>query len=117
MPWKAVKSKNNSKIRHADEIYIFTLNNQFKCLEQQQIDLTIAEANAAKNNNIETNTEKVGNKINIYQNKSKIPYRKYITEKLLQNDKHIEKGKKIVTGNKNYVDIAAFGWKKYSLLG
>ena len=60
---KSCKIKNNSKIRHADEIYIFTLNNQFKCLEQQQIDLTIAEANAAKNNNIETNTEKIENKI------------------------------------------------------
>ena len=41
MPWKAVKTKNNSKIRQADEIDTSTLNNQFKCLEKHEIDFTI----------------------------------------------------------------------------
>ena len=45
----------------------------------------------------QTSTEISENKINIYQNKSKIPNRdnirpiKFITEKYLQNDKHVEK--------------------------
>ena len=44
----------------------------------------------------------MGNKINIYLNKSKIPNRENrkpnncITEKYLQNDKHIDKRKKIL---------------------
>ena len=47
--------------------------------------------------------EKVGNKINIYQNKSKIPNRKNrrpnncISEKYLENDKYREKRKKITS--------------------
>ena len=92
------KTTNNSKIRQADEIDTLTLNNQFKCREQQQIDFTI-ETDEVENINSETSTEKVGNKINIYQNKSKIPNREKrrlnncITEKYLQNDKHIEKRK------------------------
>ena len=51
---------------------------------------------------MQTSTEKVGNKINIYQNKSKILNcdsgrpNNCITEKYLENDKHIEKRKKIV---------------------
>ena len=45
------------------------------------------EINEAENINTETNTEKAGNKINVYQNKDKIPNResrrpnKCITEK------------------------------------
>ena len=67
--------------------------------------------------NTQTSLEKVGNKINIYQNKSKIPNRNNrrpnhcITEKYLQNDKHIEKRKKIVPVNRNYAFITTFGEK------
>ena len=112
IPWKAVKTKNNSKIHQADEINTLTVNNQFKCLEQQQIDITI-ETDEAENMNTEISTEKVGNKINMHQNKSKIPNRENrrpnncITEKYLQNDKHIEKRNQ-VSGNRNYADITAF---------
>ena len=61
-------------------------------------------------------TEKAGNKINIYQKKSKIPNHgnrrpsNWITEKYLQNDEHIEK-RKIVPANRNYAEINAFGEK------
>ena len=86
IPFKAVKTKSNSNIRQLDEIDTLALNNQFKCSEQQQMNFT-KEINEAENINTETNTEKAGNKINVYQNKDKIPNResrrpnKCITEK------------------------------------
>ena len=55
-----------------------------------------------ENINAETSTEKAGIKINIFQNKSKIPHSENrrptncITEKYLQNDKNREKRKKIL---------------------
>ena len=52
IPWKAVKTKNNSKIHQADEIDTLTLNNQFRYLEQQQIDFT-TEIDEAENINTE----------------------------------------------------------------
>ena len=70
----------------------------------------------------QTSTEKVGNKINISQNKSRIPNgnnrrpNNCITEKYLQNDKHVEKRKKIVPVNRNYAVITAFG-KKILIVG
>ena len=99
MPFKVAKTKNNSKIRQPDEIDTLTLNNQFKYSEQQQMNFT-KEINEAENINTETNTEKAGNKINVYQNKVKIQNResrrpnKCITEKYLQNDRQIEERKK-----------------------
>lgn len=99
MPFKAAKIKSNSKIRQPDEIDTLTLNNQFKYSEQQQMNFT-KEINEAENINTETNTEKAGNKINVYQNKVKIQNResrrpnKCITEKYLQNDRQIEERKK-----------------------
>ena len=88
------------------------MNNQFKCLEQQQIDMTI-ETDEAENINTEISTEKVGNKINMHQNKRKIPNRENrrpnncVTEKYLQNDKHIDRRNQ-VSGNRNHADITAF---------
>ena len=64
------------------------MNNQFKCLEQQQIDFSI-ETDDAENINTETSTEKAENKI-VYQNKIKIANRENrrpnncITEKYLK---------------------------------
>ena len=63
----------------------------------------------------DTSTGKVGNKIKIYQSKSKIPNRdnrrpnNCVTEKYQQNDKHVEKRKKIVPINRNHAVITAFG--------
>ena len=82
------RCKNNWKIRQADEIDTLSLNNQFKCLEQQQIDFSI-ETDDAENINTETSTEKAENKI-VYQNKIKIANRENrrpnncITEKYLK---------------------------------
>ena len=56
MSWKAVKTKYNLKIHQSDKIDTLTLNNQFKCLDTQQIDFTI-ETNDAENINTKTNTE------------------------------------------------------------
>lgn len=56
MSWKAVKTKYNLKIHQSDKIDTLTLNNQFKCLDTQQIDFTI-EINDAENINTKTNTE------------------------------------------------------------
>ena len=53
MPWKAVKTKNKSKIGQADATDTLTLNNQFKCLEQYQIYFT-KQTNKAENINTET---------------------------------------------------------------
>lgn len=39
IPWKSVKTKNDSKICQADEIHTLILNNQFKYLKQHLIDL------------------------------------------------------------------------------
>ena len=61
--------------------------------------------------------KKAENKINVHQNKSKIPNREKrrpnncITEKYLQNDKHKKKRKRIVPDNRNYADITTFGEK------
>ena len=59
-------------MNQAYEVDTLTLNNQFKCLVQQRTRITI-ETNEVENINAETNTEKVGDKINVYQNKNKIP--------------------------------------------
>ena len=64
----AIKIKTNRKIHEADEINTLTLNNQFKCLEQKQIDFTI-EKGEVENINTETSTEKAGIKINISKQK------------------------------------------------
>ena len=56
MSWKAVKTKYNLKIHQSDKIDTLTLNNQFKCLDTQQIDFTI-EINDAENINTKANTE------------------------------------------------------------
>ena len=56
MSWKVVKTKYNLKIHQSDKIDTLTLNNQFKCLDTQQIDFTI-EINDAENINTKTNTE------------------------------------------------------------
>ena len=53
MPWKALKTKNKSKIGQADATDTLTLNNQFKCLEQYQIYFT-KQTNKAENINTET---------------------------------------------------------------
>ena len=98
---KAIKIKTNKKIHEADEINTLTLNNQSKCLEQKQIDFTI-EKGEVENINTETSTEKAGIKINVFQNKSKIPHcenrrpTNCITEKYLQNNKNREKRKEIL---------------------
>ena len=59
---ESCKSKKTikEKIRQADEIDALTLNNQFKCSEQQQTDFTLERDNA-ENVNTETSTEKAGN--------------------------------------------------------
>ena len=93
-----MKTKNNSKIRQTDEIETLTLNNQFECLEQH-VDFTI-ERDEAVNRNTKTSTEKAGNKINIYQNKNKIPSRENrrpnncVTGTYLQNVKNRKYRKK-----------------------
>lgn len=62
MPYKAAKTKSNSKFHQADEIDTLILNNQFQCIKIQQIDFTI-EINDPENINTKRNTGKVGNKI------------------------------------------------------
>ena len=52
IPWNVIKTKNNSKIGQADEIDTLTLNNQFKCLEQQQTDFTIEKDEAESINTV-----------------------------------------------------------------
>ena len=119
---QAVKTKNNLKILEANKIDALTMNNQSKCIEQQQIDFT-SETDEAENINTEKDTEKARNKINIYQNKTKILNRENrrpnncIIEKSLQKEKHLEKRKKIVPGQRNYADITAFMEKNTHCLG